>query len=723
MAPRLAVLALGLLGLTLAALPPAQGGGPTLVEGDVAGIWTLEGSPYILVGNATVQAGTALTILAGVEVRATRATALTVYGSLLVEGTTDAPVRFDGEGSAVDAGFWRGIQASTAPATTETIRLTDAIVAHAESGLTVSGGTAYVERSSFGAGVRGITVFNGGATIVDSVLSGNTMAGVHSRASSLTISHSLFSGNKVGLDVGAVRALAENTTFLGPTTADASLDLGSEVTFRVVARGSLLRFADAASRLHDEGILAVSVTDAHGTGVRGASVRIEDNGNATTVVTATTNGEGRVPGVVVTERTTAIAGATDFNPFTVTASAHGFERTVSVFVDGNADVTLALPADLSPPTPIAARFLAVNEDVPVPFDASGSTDNDPTFKVTTGSFRWSFPEVGVELTGMSTAYTFATPGLYQGVLTATDAAGNEAFVSFAVRVNDVTAPVLSEVMTPDRGALGDPLRFQAAASDNDPANPPSIVWRFTSGATTIRRNGATVQVTLPSAGTWSVTATATDAAGNTVVEERQVVIVAPPPPNPWPWIGGGAALFAAALAGATERGKVGLLSLFLPLYTRLRDDEVLDQFTRGQIYGHIRVHPGDTYTDIKRNLALNNGTLTYHLAVLEREGLVRAVNKGVHKLLYPIDVRPPEDGGGLHELEQRLLRILREAPGTGVTDLAGVLGISRQLALYHLRLLSKQGLVRLERRGVRLCAFGLETSSVRDAGGRLQEAP
>ena len=36
-----------------------------------------------------------------------------------------------------------------------------------------------------------------------------------------------------------------------------------------------------------------------------------------------------------------------------------------------------------------------------------------------------------------------------------------------------------------------------------------------------------------------------------------------------------------------------------------------------------------------------------------------------------------------------------------------LIGIGCRLALYHLRLLSQQGLVRLERRGVRLCALAV----------------
>jgi predicted transcriptional regulator len=74
-----------------------------------------------------------------------------------------------------------------------------------------------------------------------------------------------------------------------------------------------------------------------------------------------------------------------------------------------------------------------------------------------------------------------------------------------------------------------------------------------------------------------------------------------------------------------------------------------------------------------------------------------------------VDVPPPEDGGGLAEIQRRLLGALVEAPGIAIADLAASLGISRQLALYHTRLLAGRGLVRLERRGLRLIGYPLRT--------------
>jgi predicted transcriptional regulator len=109
--------------------------------------------------------------------------------------------------------------------------------------------------------------------------------------------------------------------------------------------------------------------------------------------------------------------------------------------------------------------------------------------------------------------------------------------------------------------------------------------------------------------------------------------------------------------------------------------------------------------DIKRNLQLNNGTLTHHLNVLERDNLIRSKNQGTRKLFFAAGARVPEDGGGMHEVQQQIMRHLQESGGLAVSDVAGVIGISRQLAIYHLRDMSRKGLVRIERRAFRIVAY------------------
>lgn len=149
----------------------------------------------------------------------------------------------------------------------------------------------------------------------------------------------------------------------------------------------------------------------------------------------------------------------------------------------------------------------------------------------------------------------------------------------------------------------------------------------------------------------------------------------------------------------TEVGKFALLNfVFLPLYTKLRKKNILDHFVRGQIYGYIKVNPGDNYTTIKRNLDLKNGTLTYHLKILEKEGLIKSWNDGTHKHFYPKGVKIPDDGIKNPSIHSTIMKSIEESPGISISDIAAVTGISKQLANYHVRKLAADGSIEIERK-------------------------
>jgi len=135
------------------------------------------------------------------------------------------------------------------------------------------------------------------------------------------------------------------------------------------------------------------------------------------------------------------------------------------------------------------------------------------------------------------------------------------------------------------------------------------------------------------------------------------------------------------------------------------------------IRGYILVHPGDSYTDIKQNLHLSSGALTYHLDVLEREKLIQSQNRGARKLYYPAGVPMPEDGGGLHELQLRILKVLTEQPGIPLRDLAGTLGVSGQLVRYHLRTLPRRRLAVTHRVRRRTPVYRVAGGPRADTGG------
>jgi len=166
---------------------------------------------------------------------------------------------------------------------------------------------------------------------------------------------------------------------------------------------------------------------------------------------------------------------------------------------------------------------------------------------------------------------------------------------------------------------------------------------------------------------------------------------------------------AIALAGtsvllvalvATERGKTALVfTLFLPMYTRLRHEKVLDHETRGMIRGYIVANPGDHYNSIKEALELPNGTLAYHIQVLQKEMIVRSVKDGKFRRFYPAEMRIPE-GGEPTKIQRVILDLIRTNPGITPRDAAGLLGLTSSTVSYHLEKLEEHERIEYRREGI-----------------------
>jgi predicted transcriptional regulator len=140
--------------------------------------------------------------------------------------------------------------------------------------------------------------------------------------------------------------------------------------------------------------------------------------------------------------------------------------------------------------------------------------------------------------------------------------------------------------------------------------------------------------------------------------------------------------------------KFGLLILFLPLYTRMRKEKLLDQPTRERIYGYIIGNPGAYFGLIKQELELGNGQLVYHLKQLEDAHLVYSREDGPKKRFYPSDVpRGKEGAPHISSIQEKILGVIKDNSGIGQKKLAKVMGISRQVAGYHLTKMERKGLI------------------------------
>ena len=198
--------------------------------------------------------------------------------------------------------------------------------------------------------------------------------------------------------------------------------------------------------------------------------------------------------------------------------------------------------------------------------------------------------------------------------------------------------------------------------------------------------------------------------GNNLFLERVSIAgpAAPAPVSAAPLVAaaGGATLLMVlgALGGGTEYGKYWFLSLlFVPLYTKIKKDDILDHFVCGQVYGYIKANPGEHYNSIKKALSLKNGTLVYHLKTLEREEFIKSIIDGRFKRFYPREMKVPEPSDELvlrmNHIQHEILKIIRENPGISQKEIAGRIGLSTPTVHYHINIMMSARVITVKRAG------------------------
>ncbi|MCK4365251.1 MAG: helix-turn-helix domain-containing protein [Thermoplasmatales archaeon] len=165
------------------------------------------------------------------------------------------------------------------------------------------------------------------------------------------------------------------------------------------------------------------------------------------------------------------------------------------------------------------------------------------------------------------------------------------------------------------------------------------------------------------------------------------------------------------LVAFTETGKykfLAFLSLLMPLYTRIQKEDVLDQFVRGQIYGYIRTNPGVHYNQIRRGIDIKNGTLSYHLRVLEKTELIKSRREGVrYRAFYPSGIRfPKEERYRLTELQTEILEVIKKHDGIKQKEIAKILHKKPQVINYNVKVLRQADLINVRKIGRKtLCYY------------------
>jgi len=262
----------------------------------------------------------------------------------------------------------------------------------------------------------------------------------------------------------------------------------------------------------------------------------------------------------------------------------------------------------------------------------------------------------------------------------------------------------------------------------DPETPLQLVYSWDIDGKNVNastRSGNVLTLKSLGAGNHVVVVTVRDAAGLSVTATWAVTVTEKPAPAVSPeteranTAGGavvavGVSSWLLAFIGISEQGKYVFLKwLIIPLYTKIRKEEVLDHFVRGRIYGIVESNPGVHYTLIKKKTGVGNGTLTYHLSTLEREGFIRSEWDGLYKRFYPAQM-PRTNNGEVLELSRvqaELLELVRLSPGSSQKELCEKTGLSKRVISYHIAQMVDARVIRIERDGKRVRCYVLEEAS------------
>lgn len=171
--------------------------------------------------------------------------------------------------------------------------------------------------------------------------------------------------------------------------------------------------------------------------------------------------------------------------------------------------------------------------------------------------------------------------------------------------------------------------------------------------------------------------------------------------------GGGAAPLALHKLFAALR-RVFAWFLGVPLYAKLKREQVTSHPVRENILALIQVEPGIHAQRLRRELDLGWGTLAHHLRVLQSWGLLVLQRDGNKVKAFPSEWSPAERRRAAalaNPGTSQVYEAIAERPGAEQRMVAQAVGRSHPTVIWHAERLEKAGLIRVERRGRRTAYF------------------
>jgi predicted transcriptional regulator len=155
---------------------------------------------------------------------------------------------------------------------------------------------------------------------------------------------------------------------------------------------------------------------------------------------------------------------------------------------------------------------------------------------------------------------------------------------------------------------------------------------------------------------------------------------------------GVAALLLALLYWLSPLAKSGALGLF----SRIRDDDLLEHPNRALLLQVIQSSPGIHYQEPRRRAGMAKGVLQHHLEKLEAGGLVQCKRAAGYACYFPAgtDRRVLLGAGVLNSTaSRRVFELVCQTPGISTPILTAEAGIAHATLHHHLARLTQAGLI------------------------------
>lgn len=156
-----------------------------------------------------------------------------------------------------------------------------------------------------------------------------------------------------------------------------------------------------------------------------------------------------------------------------------------------------------------------------------------------------------------------------------------------------------------------------------------------------------------------------------------------------------------AAAYAAFRWRYLGLGFVMPLYSRLTQDDLLENDTRSHLLDLISEEPGLSMQQLADQTDAGWGTTVYHLQRLEQAGFIKSRKQGHHRRFYTVGEVGQEEVEALgmlrNDTPRKIARYLVQDPGCNQKAICEALDISPSLAHKYLKRMEEQQLLTSER--------------------------